>query len=122
MLLLTIYTGSAVGISINYHYCHGHLTKISLLNFGNKGGCGCNPKEMPKGCCKDELKYLKIDNHKTIQIAQTSEFVSLAIEPIPSNNYYPIPPIDVYHSNLNKNGIQRSCPQPIFLLNRVFRI
>lgn len=122
ILLLTIYAGSAAGVTVNYHYCCGHLANISILNFEENKGCACNPEDMPKDCCKDELKYQKGDDHRFIQTAQVSTFeFQQALAPASGNGYIFLP--------LNEHAVPfkivnppRSYPQPIFLLCNVFRI
>lgn len=107
---------------INYHYCSGHLAHIYFLNFGGKSGCACNPKDMAKDCCKDELRYEKADNHKTAQQISILNLASFSIEPLATNNYYLIPAQDDYGPDFINDGSRRSCPYPIYLLNSVFRI
>lgn len=124
IFLLFIYTGTALGASINFHYCKGHLAHVSVLNFGGKAGCSCNPEAMPKGCCEDKLLVSKADNHNSIQAYHIANVISFAPH---------LPPVN-YLQNLilNSGGfnddnsytkyVKRSCPDPIYLLIRVFRI
>ena len=123
IFLLVIYTGSAFGIPVDFHYCKGQLTGVALANFGTYAGCGCNDSKMPMGCCKDKVFYNKADNHNTNQASAIINplFVQLDLPQI------------CYLKNeiLNRNSnsqlsyfqpSQRSCLQPIYLLIRVFRI
>lgn len=122
IFLLTIYTSIAFGITINFHYCGDHLAKVSLLNIGGQVGCGCNPGDMPKDCCKDNLIVQKADNHRVVQQVSIVDFVSFSIEPSPSYNNYASTLRDGCDFEFTSNGSRRSCPDPIYLLNRVFRI
>lgn len=123
IFLLTIYTGTALGVAINFHYCQGHLAHVSFLNSGVKTGCSCNPDAMPKGCCKDELLYKKADNHKTVQESFTFNTISFTPDLPPVNDLYnQIVQEGVYDSDNFYNNVRRSCPQPIYLFIRVFRI
>ncbi len=122
IFLITVYTATAFGVAINYHYCSGHLAHVSLLNFGGKSGCACNRKDMAKDCCKDELRYGKADNHKPAQQISILRLTSFSIELPAENNYTLIPALDGYGSDFIMNDVRRSCPDPIYLLNRVFRI
>ena len=122
IFLLIVYTATALGVLINYHYCNDHLAHISFLNYGGKTGCACNPKGMPKDCCKDELRYEKADNHKTVQQISILDLTLFSIEPPAINNYYLTPAQDGYGSDFSIERVGRSCPEPIYLLNRVFRI
>ena len=122
IFLLTIYTSIAFGITINFHYCGDHLAKVSLLNIGGQVGCGCNPGDMPKDCCKDNLIVQKADNHRVVQHVSIADFVYFSVEPPPSYSNYISTLGDDYDLDFISNGSRRSCPDPIYLLNRVFRI
>lgn len=124
ILLILIYTNTALGgVIINFHYCSGHLAHISFLNFGGKSGCTCNPKAMPKDCCKDEFLYKKTDNHRTIQEFYTFNTISFTPDLSPAN---------VLHNNFIQEGVydadnfytdvRRSYTQPIYLLTRAILI
>lgn len=124
IFLLTVYTATALGVAINYHYCNGHLAHVSVVNFGAKSSCCCNPDAtMPKGCCKDKLLYQKIDNHKTVQESYTINTISFALD---------LPPVgdlnnlvlqgSSYGSDIFYKYVRRTCLRPIYLLIRVFRI
>lgn len=123
IFLLFIYAGTTLGASINFHYCSGHLAHISIINFGEKAGCSCNPEAMPKGCCEDKLISSKTDNHNSIQAVYTINKISVVPELPPVNN---LPDLILFSTTLNtdnsQNYVRRSCPDPIYLLNRVFRI
>ncbi len=122
IFLLLIYTASASGIAVNYHYCDGQLTHVALLNFGGHGGCKCNSSDMPQGCCKDKMLFLKGSDHKSSPVS----FVAL-----PGNFTIDVPATDntlLLHkefciiSDLTFDFVRQKSPQPIFLLNSVFRI
>lgn len=124
IFLLLIYTGTAFGASVNFHYCGGHLAHVSVLNFGGKTGCSCNPDAIPKDCCKDKLLINKTDNHNSSQIFYILNNIFFVAD---------LPPIDNLHNLLLNSGgfnadnsytksVKRSCPEPIYILIRVFRI
>ncbi len=123
ILLLIIYTSAALGATINFHFCNGHISHVLVLNFGGKTGCACNPDVMPKGCCEDKLIASKADNHNSIQAVYTIKKISFVPELPPVNN---LPDLVLYSTTLNtdnfQNYVRRRCPDPIYLLNRVFRI
>ena|ERR1035437_8680495 len=57
MFLSVIFLASALGLSINSHYCGKKLSSVSLIS----QECSCKGKTpMKKGCCKNEIKYVKI--------------------------------------------------------------
>jgi hypothetical protein len=124
IILLFVYTSTALGATINFHFCKGHLSHVSILNVGGKIGCACNTDAMPKGCCEDKLISAKADNHNSVQPLYTINKISFAPELLPVNNN--LPDLVLYSSSVNsdnsQNYVRRSCPDPIYLLNRVFRI
>lgn len=123
IFLLFIYTSTALGATINFHFCKGHLSHVSVLNIGGKTGCACSPDAMPKGCCEDKLISCKADNHNSIQAVYTINKISFIPELPPVNN---LPDLILYNNTLDtdnsQNYVRRSCSDPIYLLNKVFRI
>ena len=123
ILSIIVYSSVGLGIAINYHYCGRSLTKVSILNFGKRVGCGCNEKDMPMDCCKDHLHYAKADNHKAAQQATIRKVISFAFEFSPDRNYKENLPGVNNFDNYNYSVLyKRSNPRSIFLLNKVFRI
>ena len=120
IFLLTVYVNTAFGTAINFNYCKEHLTKVVVLNFGGDDGCNCNPKEVPKDCCKDRLKHDKADNHNIVQAVQISELIYLSVEPSLEYTHATVKVIEgsVIINPPDKGGY----PDPIFLFIRVFRI
>ena len=124
IFLLVIYTSTALGgVIVNLHYCNGQLAHVSLLNFGGKSGCSCDPNSMPKDCCKDKMLYNKVDNHQTVQESHNVNIISFTADLPPLNILYgpTLQGCANFFDNFS-NDERRSCPQPIYLLNRVFRI
>lgn len=123
IFFLIIYAGTALGVAINFHYCGGYLAHISILNLGDHVGCPCNQKDMPKDCCKDKLICFQTDNHKFAPQPVVLDPVSFTIDLPPITGQY-IPALlpDGYHPDHSFYFLQRSSPQPIYLLLRVFRI
>ncbi|MBN8836156.1 MAG: hypothetical protein J0I09_02775 [Sphingobacteriia bacterium] len=119
--LFVIYAMSVSGMAINFHYCHGKLSKVSLVSFGQVKGCGCNPKDMPKDCCKDKQFSQKTEKHNTAQSVSLNDFISF-ITVLPPSENLDIPLISGGYNSTYTHICKRSCPQPIFLLNRNFRI
>jgi hypothetical protein len=57
IFLSVIFLASALGVSINSHYCGKKLSSVGLV----AQGCCCKKKTaMKKDCCKNEIKYVKI--------------------------------------------------------------
>lgn len=122
IFLLFIYTATAFGIAVNYHYCGGHLSGIKVLNFGSDDGCKCNPADMPKDCCKDKMLYFKGDNHKSSTVSDIALPGSLAGD-IPLTQATLLLPKEFRSiSVLTFDFVRQKSPQPLFLLNGVIRI
>ena len=60
IFLSVIFLASAMGITINSHFC-GMKSETSLSFV--KHDCCCGKGAMPKDCCKNEAKYIKITDH-----------------------------------------------------------
>ena len=73
ILLLVVYAASAVGTTINMHYC---MNKISDWSFSNKKKDKCAKCGMSNnGCCKDEKKEIKISSdQQKAEYAQNVKF------------------------------------------------
>lgn len=123
IFLLIIYTSTALGAAINFHYCSGHLAHISVLNVGGKTGCSSNPDTMPKGCCEDKLLYSKTDKCNSNPASYTISSISFLPEIPPVHNLFDL---GLYSSVIKADNfykyVRRSCQNPLYLLNKVFRI
>lgn len=122
IFLLLIYSASAFGITVNYHYCGNQLTHSTVVNFGSEGGCKCNPEEMPAGCCKDKLICVKGDTHEASQLSAVALPGSLVVE-VPAvyevrEIYATVTPVNP----ISWRGVKPIHVRPLFLLNSVFRI
>lgn len=124
ILFLLIYTTTAFGITIDFHYCQGNMVKFALLNVSAKPDCCCQHDAsgfMAKDCCNDVIKVSKTDSHKTGQSTTAPDlpehealthFLTYLILPdqvsVPvAQTIFPKPERD---------------PEPVYLLCRVFRI
>ncbi len=87
IFLLTFYTATTFGVTLNFHYCGGHLNQVSLLSLSNKVVCSCGLGTMSKGCCQDKVVYQKTDKHKTVQQSFTfTNFEFSIILPVTINH------------------------------------
>ena len=120
IVLILVYSLSAFGMSVKYHYCMDRLTSISM-DFGVHQDCKCNTSANTEGCCKDKVLCFKGDNHKVYQILQSNPMEGLQIEPPVSLA------ISLFKDQkeafyLPGEIVQDNSPHPLFLLNRTFRI
>jgi hypothetical protein len=123
IFLFIVYTCSALGVTVNYHYCDTYLTKISILNFGGWAGCNCNPKDMPMSCCKDKLHYQKASNHDLTQSVNIPDFSSFSsVYYSLSDNRDAFPYVRANEFAISSTYNRRSSSQPVYLLHKVLRI
>lgn len=133
-LLLTImtfvYLAVASGASVNLHYCMDKLVSMDIMGRNDHNCPVCKTQKENsaktefscKGCCKDELKQVKLENdHK----AQQSFFSEISFEStegtLHSNEYTLFIPVKLIGS-YNINGPPTKHKVPTFLFNCVFRI
>lgn len=121
IFLLLIYTGSAFGIAVDYHFCNGQLTDVSLLHFSDHTGCKCNPSDMPKGCCKDKMVFLKGNDHKSSSIVYPTSTPGFTID-VPLSDNTLLSKEFFVAPNPSFEYVKQKFSPPLFLLNSVFRI
>ncbi len=69
ILLLVVYTLSASGASVHFHYCMGHLAEVDLVLDRNvqSSCCGNEAEDMEaNGCCKNDQVSLAVDDESGI--------------------------------------------------------
>lgn len=72
-ILAIIYIAISSGVVVNIHYCMGKMSSVKLQAW-TPCSCACGKKkESKKGCCKTELKVVKIED------AQKAAYADLAI-------------------------------------------
>lgn len=122
IFFLIIYTATAFGVIVNFHYCDHVLTRISISNLNGK--CACNGRSfMTKDCCKDKILCLKVSSLRESPqpVVITPKYYQLdfatstdpALVILVTNSPKSIISINWHDPNL---------PKTIYLLNRVFRI
>ena len=84
-----VYGTTTVGATVHLHFCMNKFISFNFTETENKtcGKCGMKESATKKGCCKDEVKQLKIDNDyqkstvesfiKTFQVLTIKYFPSL---------------------------------------------
>jgi len=68
ILLALLYLGTTNGFALQVHYC---MDKISGLSLGDteQKDCGkCGMKKGGEACCKDELKFVKLNETHKLQV------------------------------------------------------
>lgn len=68
-ILAIIYLAITSGVVVNIHYCMGKMSSVKFQAWApNKCACG-KKMESKKGCCKTELKVVKVADAQKIAYA-----------------------------------------------------
>ena len=130
-ILAFLYLSTSMGATIHLHYCMGKLISWGLSNHESKTCSLCGMEKhngmqddhaSNKNCCRDEHKTITADKD---QKADRTEFHFTSISSDPAIIYFQestvgIPSMSVESPKANSPPILSG--QPIFLLNRNFRI
>ena len=127
LLLAFIYLTEVSGMSFYQHYCMDRLVSWGLTKGGsNCPSCGMDKalsgKRFCNGCCKDELKTVKItSDHKAETFSWKASLLSAIVPSFSLTNFSilvsePDSPWNTIHAPPFKQKV------PAYLFNRVFRI
>lgn len=58
-LVLHLYILTTFGVGLQIHYCGKKINSIKVV-VTEQHDCSCGKGKMKPGCCKDDLKYLKV--------------------------------------------------------------
>jgi hypothetical protein len=122
IFFFTIYTATAFGVVVKFHFCDRTLTQITLSSLS--GNCDRNSHSLiPMDCCKDKTICLKVNSSVITQQPFTLKLTFHQADLVLLSNPIHIFLItNTYISALPFNGPQRIPPKRIYLLDRVFRI
>ena len=84
-ILAIIYLVATTGTSMNLHFCMGKLASWSLwANNENEQckKCGMEKDEKPNGCCRDEHKWIKMQDDQKASVSSTLSFQQPVSEPL----------------------------------------
>ena len=106
------------------HYCMGKFVDWGFSHNEDQNCSNCGMKETKnKGCCKDENKFLKIDNAQKIADAayQLPLFTSPALTSL-FLEFTSVSVLSIMEEHLLNNSPSQQQDLPLFILNCVFRI
>src|ERR1035437_7347017 len=65
-ILSVLYMSCALSLTVHVHYCMGKFAALSFIHSDEDqcGKCGMKKAERNKGCCKDEYKTFKANDHQ----------------------------------------------------------
>ena len=104
-----VYGTTTVGATVHLHFCMNKFISLNFTETENKtcGKCGMKESPTKKGCCKDEVKQLKIDND--YQKSTAESFIN--IFQVPTLKYTPsLLEFNAVVFNLDANAIQYPPP------------
>ena len=126
-ILLTIltffYLMLSTGFSVELHYCMGKFSGINFTCNQNRKCQKCGMTEKKEGCCKDEIKFFKLeDNFKNSNFHIGSNvFKVISVKPyFPNWNFSS--EILFVHTNFCVSEKPCYYRPPLFVRNCVFRI
>ena len=115
-----------MGATVHVHYCMGKIADLSLLHKEEDRckKCGMKKAERNKGCCKDDHKTFKANDHQQAKVTFDFSHQLIAITSQP--DYYlsfedsiSICPEEINLAN-SPPSLWRTCP--IYILNQDYRI
>ena len=104
-----VYGTTTVGATVHLHFCMNKFISFNFTETENKtcGKCGMKESATKKGCCKDEVKQLKIDND--YQKSTLESFIKTFH--VPTIKYFPsLLEFNAVVFNLDANAINYSPP------------
>ena len=122
-ILMLLYLIPAIGVNVSAHFCGEELASLSHA-VARETKCFCGSRETKKPCCEDKQVKIKIDDNQQKAELLTQKFSN------PFHIQFTIPAVleipYVFKSaepfNYSYYNPPNRYKQPIYLLNRVFRI
>ncbi len=126
VILAILYFGTSSGATIHLHYCMGKLVDWGLSHSKSTTcpRCGMEKKDnATKGCCKDELKLLKVDSAQKLaeNNLQSLQLFSVAI-PASFTELFDIYFPSVTSENFISHAPPRTHGVAIYIFKRSFLI
>ena len=124
--LSVLYLASALSLTVHVHYCMGKFAGLNFMHSVEErcGKCGMKKTERSKGCCKDDYKTFKINDHQQAKITFdfSHQLISIIHPPVycySSDVVYPRITEQINLANAPPS-LWRTCP--IYILNQDYRI
>jgi hypothetical protein len=123
-IVLACYLAVSSGVIVNFHYCMNRLASAELFATGGKqcGKCGMDMHKA-HGCCRDEVKIVKMDNDQKLNPAISFELPPLELLSVLTSEFI----VTSFHNVAGQRHYQNHSPpliteEDIYLQNCVFRI
>ena len=123
-LVILIYLAVSSGVVVNFHYCMNKLASTEFFGSEKKNcdKCGMHIDES-HGCCRDEVKIVKMENDQKVTADFSFELPSLAALVVKPSDFIAT---SFYNTSEERQFINHLPPllseQDTYLQNSVFRI
>ncbi len=126
-ILSVLYMAGALSLTVHMHYCMGKLASVSFIHAEDDqcGKCGMTKTEKSKkGCCKDDHKTIKTNDHQQSNVSFDFSNDLIAIAP---HSPYPLFLVSAILHTPGKVNLANAPPSvwrtcPIYVLNQNYRI
>ncbi len=122
-ILASVYLVFTSGFAVDTHYCMGKISSITIdKQVNNNCGSTCG-EASSKGCCKDDVKVIKInDAHNVTASVTHSPLKILSSENLPNNRHNLFSTFASISMVANNPHAPPLITEEIYLRNNVFRI
>jgi hypothetical protein len=122
IILLVVYSGSSIGVTIHFHYCGGSLSKVDFAANENSARKNGNARHDDSNkCCEDGQVELRIGDYQYLQKVELNYFPAQILQQRYDNNIHRFFENSLLVKRVAYN--QRfSKRQRLFLMYRDFRI
>ena len=120
IVLAFLYLIPSIGFSVNAHYCGNKLASISLK--ASDATCACGSKKTKKNCCKNKTITVKISDTQQASHQIVIDFKTFQFQPLlvvaEELNFQNVTVVSTFYNHHPPDDIK----QPLYILNRVFKI
>ena len=119
LAVLIVYGFTSSGMSLQFHYCCGKLSGISLSATGKKS-CGHDHRLGKKSCCDYQQLDIRISADQKITGAQFLQYPCIRTEGETAGLF--LSRLKIENAVFIPEDFSLPEPAPLYLLNAVFRI
>ena len=124
--LLIIYSTVICGFKVNLHYCGGTIASVGLSILEPQNKCECGTKEMKRDCCENKSVNFQFKVNQEVQYISTLNITNagneLVLPYFINLNIFTPDLSEIYKADVTHRPPIIASSNPIYLLNRVFRI
>jgi len=118
-ILAVLYLVTSSGAAVSFHFCMGKMYAVDFVAKDKCTKCGMKSGD---GCCKDEVKFFKInDTHHPISSVNIA-VPFFAVSPNVYHVLHPVFPENKNRFSFNNNSPPGSSGSSLCIKNCVFRL